>query len=183
MKPGDILKFWFEETAPKFHFNATPAFDADIRRKFEPFAIEQAAKAQRGEHLWEKTPEGSLALIVMLDQFPRNMYRGTPAAFAWDHLALAISNRAIDKGFDLKIPLNRRSFMYMPFMHSEVLTDQKRCVDLVDQRLDDDNTLFHAKAHQKVIGRFGRFPHRNEILGRSFTAEEVQYIKDGGYSP
>ncbi len=183
MLPGDILKFWFEETPKKLHFNSNPGFDADIRQSFEDLAIETAALCTKNVHDWEGTPEGALALIIMLDQFPRNMYRGTAAAFTWDSSSLAIAKRCVEKGFDLKTPLDRRAFIYTPFMHSETLDDQRRSVSLADQRLDDENTLFHAKAHMKVIEQFGRFPHRNEILGRQSTEEEVQYLSGGGYTP
>lgn len=183
MLPGDILKFWFEETPKKLHFNSTPAFDADIRQRFEELAIGTAAQAAKGEHDWETTPDGALALIIMLDQFPRNMYRGTAAAFAWDASSLNIAKRAIEKGFDLKTPIDRRAFIYTPFMHSENISDQRRCVELADQRLNDEGTLFHAKAHMKVIEQFGRFPYRNETLGRANSVDEEQYLNDGGYAP
>lgn len=180
---ADILQFWFEETPPKFHFNATPAFDSEIRHRFEDMAVEQASIASKGKHPWEADPESMLALIITLDQFPRNMYRGTSAMFEWDGYLRPLVKTMIGRGDDLKIPLARRPFVYMPLMHSENLADQDQCVKLVDQRLDDENTLFHAKAHRKLIKRFGRFPHRNELLGRTPTAEEVQYLKDGGYKP
>ena len=183
MSAADILTFWFEDTPAKNHFISSPAFDAEIRSRFEDMAVAQAAKAARGVHPWEVAAESALALTILLDQFPRNMYRATPAAFAWDALALGTASRMVDNGFDLKTPQSRRSFIYMPFMHSEALVDQKRCVELVDQRLNDENTLFHAKAHMKVIQQFGRFPHRNETLGRQSTPDELQYMKDGGYSP
>ncbi|NNE57307.1 MAG: DUF924 domain-containing protein [Hellea sp.] len=180
---GAVLHFWFEETDRKFHFNASPAFDAEIRERFEELAISQAARVVKGPHPWEIDADGALALIILLDQFPRNMYRGTTAAFTWDGLALGVTKRAVDAGHDLKIAQDRRAFIYMPLMHSEALEDQDRMVALADQRLDDDSTLFHAKAHRKLIARFGRFPHRNEILQRTSTAEERQYLKDGGYTP
>lgn len=178
-----VLKFWFEETDRKFHFNATPAFDADIRARFEDMAIEQAALAAKGSHPWASEPESLLALAITLDQFPRNMYRGTPAMFKWDPYLLPFIKQAVKDGMDLKIPMEQRSFIYMPLMHSEAIKDQNLCVKLVDQRLEDDSTLFHAKAHRKVIRKFGRFPHRNETLDRRSTAEELQYMADGGYSP
>lgn len=178
-----VLDFWFEETDRKFHFSATPAFDAEIRARFEDMAIEQAAIAAKGRHPWSAEHDSLLALAIILDQFPRNMYRGTPAMFEWDPYLLPFIHSAIEGGLDLKVPMARRSFIYMPLMHSEKLSDQKDCVRLVDQRLDDESTLFHAKAHRKVIAQFGRFPHRNEILGRTSTAKELQYMRDGGYSP
>jgi len=183
MTPRDVLQFWFEETERKFHFNSTPAFDAEIRARFEVTAVEQASIAQQGIHPWAESAEGALALIIMLDQFPRNMYRGTAAAFAWDGLSLGAAKDAVENGFDFKTPMERRSFIYMPFMHSEKLADQKRCVQLIDERLDDESTLFHAEAHMKLIEQFGRFPHRNDTLNRLSTPGEEQYLKDGGYVP
>lgn len=178
-----VLDFWFEETDRKFHFNATPAFDAEIRHRFEDLAVEQAATASKGNHPWAQEPDSLLALAITLDQFSRNMYRGTPAMFKWDAYLLPFIKTGVKRSDDLKIDQSRRSFIYMPLMHSENITDQNLCVRMIDQRLDDENTLFHAKAHRKLIKRFGRFPHRNEILGRASTAEELQYLSDGGYSP
>ena len=132
---------------------------------------------------WEKTPESHLALIIVLDQFPRNMYRGTSAAFAWDAMALASAKRAIAKFSDLKIHQDRRAFIYMPFMHAENLSDQDECVRLAEGRLDNTSTLHHAREHRKVIERFGRFPHRNIIIGRESTEDEINFLEDGGYSP
>ncbi len=111
------------------------------------------------------------------------MYRDTPAAFAWDHLALAVAGRMVDKGWDVKIDQARRAFVYMPFMHAEDIKAQNECVRLVDARLNDSSTLHHAKEHRKVIDRFGRFPHRNDILGRHSTPEEISFLKSGGYAP
>jgi len=132
---------------------------------------------------WEENPEGSLALIIALDQFPRNIYRGNKAAFAFDDKALKAAMAMTDKGWDLKIDQARRAFIYMPFMHAEDLCAQNECVRLVDSRLNDSSTLHHAKEHRKVIERFGRFPHRNEILGRESTAVETVFLKSGGYTP
>jgi len=132
---------------------------------------------------WDETPEGSLALIISLDQFPRNIYRGTKAAFAFDNTALGYAQEMTDKGWDLKIDQSRRAFVYMPFMHSEKMAVQNESVRLIDMRLEDANTLHHAKEHRKVIERFGRFPHRNEIIGRQSSIEESAFLKNGGYSP
>ena len=111
------------------------------------------------------------------------MYRETKAAFAWDDKALASAKRMIDRGWDLKIDQDKRAFIYMPFMHAEDLTTQDECIRLVDSRLNDSNTLHHAKEHRKVIKRFGRFPHRNRALGRKDTLEERQFLSSGGYRP
>ncbi len=178
-----ILSFWFTYAGPKKWYAKSDAFDAEIRAKFEALAIDLAASISSGPHKWEGRPDSSLALIIALDQFPRNMYRDTPAAFAWDARALAASNRMIDKGWDLKIPQDRRAFIYMPLMHSEALEDHNRCVELIDSRLDNESSLHHAKAHRSVIEQFGRFPHRNVIIGRDSTEAEIQFLADGGYSP
>lgn len=184
VSPSDISTFWFEETEQKLWFNATDAFDADIRNRFETLAIKTASTVKRkSRHEWESEPEHSLALILLLDQFPRNMYRNTPGAFAWDALALGVAQGMVEKAWDLKIPQSRRAFIYMPFMHAEDLAVQEKCVALCDSRLDDASTLFHAKAHRDTIKNFGRFPHRNEILGRETTQAEQQYLDSGGYAP
>jgi uncharacterized protein (DUF924 family) len=184
VSPSDILTFWFEEIERKLWFNATDAFDAEIRNLFEIDAVTAASSLTGGTpHKWEDTPEHSLALILMLDQFPRNMYRDTPGAFAWDDLALGAAQRMVGQGWDLKIPQDRRAFIYMPYMHAEDLAMQDKCVALCDSRLEDENTLFHAKAHRKMIAQFGRFPHRNKVLGRESHGAERAYLKAGGYVP
>ncbi|WP_416879045.1 DUF924 family protein [Litorimonas sp.] len=180
----DILSFWFEETPKKYWFQATAAFDSDIRHRFETTATELAAKLSKSTpHQWEEQAESSLALILALDQFPRNMYRDTPGAFAWDGLALGVAGRMVEKGWDLKIKQSQRAFVYMPFMHTEDIMAQNKCVDLCDSRLEDSNTLHHAKEHHKVIKKFGRFPHRNKILNRESTEAEERFLDAGGYSP
>ena len=181
---SDILVFWFEESGPKKWYQKSDEFDAHIRREFEVTAIDLAGSLLRqAPHKWESDVNGALALIIALDQFSRNMYRGTKAAFAWDDLALGAAKRLIAKNYDLKIPQTRRAFVYMPYMHSENLADQESCVALIDQRLESKNTLHHAREHRKVIAKFGRFPHRNEILGRTSTPAEARFLGSGGYSP
>lgn len=184
-----ILDFWFEQTEKKLWFNPTDAFDALIRQKFETLAltlsaqIGHGAQMARGPHEWEAQMDSHFALIIALDQFPRNMFRGTAASFAWDDQALAAAQRFVEKGWDLKLPQSRRAFAYMPYMHAENLAVQAESVRLIDSRLDDANTLFHAKAHLKLIENFGRFPHRNSVLGRESRPEEISYLKNGGYRP
>ncbi len=173
------MVFWFEEAGSKRWFQQSDAFDAEVRFRFENTVLALATHAKG----WSETPEDTLALLIALDQFPRNIYRGTKAAFAFDDTALAHAQRMTDKGWDLKIDQSRRAFVYMPFMHAEDIFAQNKCVRFVDSRLDDSNTLHHAKEHRKVIERFGRFPHRNEILGRESTAEETAFLQSGGYSP
>lgn len=178
-RPADILSFWFDEAGPKQWFKQSDAFDAEIRRRFEDTTLSLATDSSG----WDETAENALALIIALDQFPRNMYRGTTAAFAFDDRALGHAKAMTAKGWDLKIDQARRSFVYMPFMHSEDIAEQDECVRLMDMRLDNASNLHHAKEHRKVIERFGRFPHRNEILGRESTAEEIAFLKNGGYAP
>lgn len=183
--PDDILRFWFSGHAAKHWFKSTDAFDAEIRQKFEAVAMSlAAAQAERkSAHDWEAhSPEAHLALIIALDQFPRNMYRDTPAAFAWDGFALAAAKRMIARKTDIHLSQEQRPFAYMPFMHSENLADQEECIRLCDARLDDDGTLKFAKIHRDIIARFGRFPHRNSILGRQMLPEEQAFLNDGGFS-
>lgn len=182
--PEDILKFWFETSGPSFWYKRSDAFDAQIRREFETTAITLAGELMRKTpHTWETRPQTALALIIALDQFSRNMYRGTKAAFAWDAAALGAAKRLTASNHDLNIAQDQRAFIYMPFMHSENLADQNRCVELCDQRLQDASTLHHAKEHRKLIEKFGRFPHRNSILGRHSTKAESQFLSTGGYAP
>lgn len=175
----DILTFWFITAGKSKWFAVNDGFDAEIRHLFEGLAISLAAKPT----LTPKSADAGLAMILCLDQFPRNMYRGTSAAFAWDDKALHCSEHMVEKGWDLKLEQDQRSFVYMPYMHAEDLIMQRKSVDLIDRRLDNANTLFHARAHLNVIEQFGRFPHRNEILGREMTPEEQSYLADGGYTP
>ena len=182
--PDTILDFWFEQSGPSKWFKQSDAFDASIRRQFEVEAIEAAALLQSGgSHPWEAQADSCLALIIMLDQFSRNMYRGTQAMFVWDPLALGVARRAIDKSYDLRTEQARRNFFFLPFMHSENMDDQNRCVYLVERGIDNPNGLHHAKQHRRTIERFGRFPYRNEVLGRVSTREEIAYLKSGGYTP
>jgi uncharacterized protein (DUF924 family) len=179
-----ILDFWFKEAGAKKWYNGGDAFDAQVRNKFEDFAIDAAAQLrQSGHHDWEDKAEPLLALIIAMDQFPRNMYRGTKGAFAFDDLALHLAKKAVDTGLDLKIPQERRAFVYMPFMHSESLLNQDECVRLCDMCLENASSLHHAKEHRKLIRKFGRFPHRNAIFGRESTPEEAAFLASGGYSP
>lgn len=175
----NILSFWFNEAGPKKWFSQDDGFDACVRRRFETLSIDMASR----QNISFDDPKMGLAVIIALDQFPRNMYRGTSAAFAWDHKALSYAEIMTKKGWDLKLNQSERSFVYMPYMHAEDKTMQAKSVDLIDRYLDDANTLFHAKAHQKLIESFGRFPHRNETLRRASTQQEIDYLNRGGYQP
>jgi uncharacterized protein (DUF924 family) len=183
-QPADILRFWFEETEKRLHFISTPEFDAEITDRFARVIEAEAVRCEAGDHPWLETADGGLALLILFDQFTRNIWRGQGRSFAFDAMARDITRLMIDKGFDLEIPDNRRSFVYMPFMHSEDLADQDMAIELFTTRMpEESNNLSHAHKHRDVIVRFGRFPYRNEALGRTSTPEEVAYLEGGGYAP
>jgi len=173
--PETILAFW-REAGPDKWFTRDNAFDADIRDKFLP-TYEAAAAGKLAE--WEATPEGALALCIVLDQFPRNMFRGDARTFAADARAREVANRALKRGYDQDIPAEDRGFLFLPFMHSEDLTDQNRCVELY--RAAGHENMKYAEQHRDIIRRFGRFPHRNAILGRTTTPEEQAFLDGGGF--
>jgi uncharacterized protein (DUF924 family) len=176
--PEDVLSFWFsEETRPKWWVKED-SFDARMRERFG--AALEAAQSGALDH-WAETPDGALALVILLDQAPRNIHRGTPQAFAADAKALAIAKAAIAKGFDAALPSERRNFLYMPFQHSERLEDQERGVALFAGN-DVADGLKWMTAHRDIIARFGRFPHRNAVLGRDSTAEELDFLQQPGSS-
>ena len=166
-----ILLFWFTEAGPDKWYIKDPEFDDLIRGRFEEI-YDKAAAGEFDD--WTNTAQGTLALVIVLDQFPRNMFRNTPKSFATDSKALAIAKEAVAKGFDKELPPEQRKFFYMPYMHSEALEDQEECVRLFD------GTNEWAEKHRDVIVKFGRFPHRNEILGRESTQEEKEYLAAGG---
>lgn len=173
----DVIAFW-REAGPKKWFARDDAFDLAFR---DCFAMHYG-RAQRGELTsWRQTPEGALAEILLLDQFPRNVFRNTRWAFETDAQARDATNALIASGFDKQIAEDIRPFAYMPWMHSEALEDQHRCVDAMTA-LNETNA-HHAREHRKLIERFGRFPHRNEILGRASTPEEKQFLAEIGYNP
>lgn len=175
--PAQVLAFWFGAD-PRKWFSRDDDFDAAIRDRFLP-TYEAAAAGRLSD--WEETPESALALVIVLDQFSRNMFRGSPRAFAADDIALAIAKRAVAQGFDQKLELPKRNFFYLPFMHSENLADQERCLAL-SRQYSDENTLKYAKLHADIIRRFGRFPHRNAVLGRTTTPEEQAFLDAGGFA-
>lgn len=171
-----VVDFW-REAGPSLWFAKDAAFDQRFREHFLP--LHEAAV--RGElRSWQTTAEGSLALLILLDQFPRNAFRGSPRMYASDAQACAVADAAIAHGHDLAIEPALRMFVYLPFGHSEDLTDQQRSVRLCTP-LGEPN-LSHAKHHLDIVQRFGRFPHRNQILGRTSTPEEVRYLAEGGYA-
>eukprot|EP01035_Chromulina_nebulosa_P032628 gene32628-43603_t len=169
----DLLGFWFAEGMEARWFASTPEFDREILRRFG--AVHQRAAAGGLDH-WSASPEGALALILALDQFPRNMFRGTPRAFVSDAKALEISRAALAQGFDQARPPRERPFFYLPLSHSEAIADQDACVRLHEE-LNYEDYLDHAIQHRDIIARFGRFPHRNRILGRQDTADEREFLK------
>jgi len=174
--PATVLAFWRAAGADKW-FTKDAAFDAKIRAKF--LATYDAAAA--GALAWDGDAEGALALVVVLDQFPRNMFRDSARAFAADPLARAVASRAIARGFDQEIAVAERSFFYLPFEHSEALADQERCVAL-NRASGDADALKWAEVHADIIRRFGRFPHRNGVLGRTTTPEEQAFLDGGGFA-
>jgi uncharacterized protein (DUF924 family) len=174
---GDILAFWREAGSERWYKNDA-AFDATLRERFLT-VWEDAATGRLSS--WEASDDGALALTIVLDQFPRNMFRGDPRAFASDALAREVAGRAIARGVDRRIGPPLLQFLYLPFMHSEHLADQIRCVELFRAIGDSDN-LEYAEDHANIIRRFGRFPHRNRTLGRPTTAEEQAFLDAGGFS-
>jgi uncharacterized protein (DUF924 family) len=172
-----VLAFW-RSAGPDKWFNKDAAFDDEIRARFLA-TYEAAARGELAD--WEKTREGALALAIVLDQFPRNMFRGSARAFAADPLAVAVARRAIERGFDLQLPVQERSFFYLPFEHSEAMADQERCCELF-RSTGDAELLKWAELHTDIIRRFGRFPHRNAALGRVTTPEEQAFLDSGGFA-
>jgi uncharacterized protein (DUF924 family) len=175
--PEEVLAFW-RAAGPDKWFNKDVAFDDEIRARFLS-THEAAAAGLLGA--WEETSVGALALTIVLDQFPRNMFRGTARCFASDAQARGVVERAIARGFDLHFMLPERGFFYLPLEHSENLADQERGVQLARERGDAD-TLKWTEIHADIIRRFGRFPHRNAILGRNTTPEEKAFLDSGGFS-
>lgn len=174
--PDEINRYWLNEIGPAGWYQQNDAVDQTIRNRF-------MASWERAEQLaddWCATPEGTLAMLVLTDQFPRNMFRGDPRSFATDALARRIADRGIARGFDLATPEPQRQFFYLPFEHSEHLPDQDRCVELFAERMPGEN-LEHAQLHREAIATFGRFPWRNEALGREPTEAEKVVMAAGGY--
>jgi uncharacterized protein (DUF924 family) len=179
-EPEQVLGFWTTAGA-KAWFNHDPAFDAEIRDRFEALHL----TASRGEFDgWAQTPRGALALLILLDQFPRNIWRGSAHAFATDASARAVADAAVARGFDLQVEPQLRPFFYLPFEHSERIEDQDRAVTLCQALRDaagDEGTLKWALLHRDIIARFGRFPHRNRVFGRATTTEEQAFLDGGGF--
>ena len=176
--PATVLSFWLDNVGPKGWYEVNPKVDAEITAQFG--ALWQAALDGNLDH-WVDGATGTLAFLILTDQFPRNMFRGDPRAFATDALARDAARRALAKEWDQDAPTPERQFFYLPFEHSEDPADQVLAVDCFSKRMDDPESALHARAHQAIIQRFGRFPFRNEALGRTSTPEEKTFMADGGY--
>lgn len=174
--PAEVLAFWLAAGRDRW-FEKDDAFDAEIRARFARL-YEDAAAGRLGS--WANDPQSALALVIVLDQFPRNMFRGSRRAYATDPLARAVAERAIASGFDQEVAMPGRLFFYMPLEHSESLADQERCVALIRAAGDAEHVKW-AEQHADIIRRFGRFPHRNAALGRATTPDERAFLDAGGF--
>jgi uncharacterized protein (DUF924 family) len=176
MQPSEVSDFW-RAAGPARWFRKDEAFDAEFRERF----IGQHEAAARGAlDGWQATPDGALALLLLLDQFPRNAFRHTPRVYATDPQARVVASAAIEAGHDTAVDPQLRAFFYLPFMHSEQLADLRRCEELMAS-VGGEN-LRYARHHREIVERFGRFPHRNAVLGRASTAEEQRFLDEGGFS-
>ena len=179
--PIDVIGFW-RQAGPNKWFRKDYRFDTAIRLRFEPVHF---AAARDDYSVWMETADGCLALLLLLDQFPRNLWRGSPHAFATDPMARQVARRMVQADFDQEVEPGLRPFCYLPFEHSEDLADQDLSVRLCEALRDaagDEGTLRYAIIHRDIIVRFGRFPHRNRALGRETTAEEQTFLDDGGFA-
>lgn len=177
MTPAGVLAFWREAGRERW-YKPSDAFDSEVRRRFLPL-WQTAAAGELAS--WEDSDEGALALVIVLDQFPRNMFRGTPQAFTSDALAREVARRAMARGADKRVDPLLLEFLYLPFMHSEHLPDQLHCVALFENT-DNAENLKYAREHADIIARFGRFPHRNRLLGRETTPDEQAFLDGGGFA-
>lgn len=174
----DVLRFWFDEIAPAQWWKVDPAFDRLIAERYGALL---AAAGRCELFAWRRSPEGRLAEIIVLDQFSRNIHRGRPAAFASDPLALALAQEAVAAGADAALAPLRRNFVYMPYIHSESRAIHETAVPLFRANDCEDNLEFELR-HKAIVDRYGRYPHRNAILGRASTAEEIEFLKQPGSS-
>ena len=172
----EIIDFWFAKETKALWFNSTDDFDLSLRNKY--FDVYNAAKNLDGNselNQWKQSGLGSLALVIILDQFPLNMFRGLPQSFETEVLACDVARQAISNGFDTELKIEQKAFLYLPFMHSENLSDQDESLILFNQKGLENNLRF-AKHHYEIIKQFGRFPHRNKILGRLNSKTELEYL-------
>lgn len=174
--PEEVFSFWFQVCSREDWFRSSAELDREIGKRFQDTHRILAGAVPEA---WRRSPESMLSAVILFDQFPRNIYRGTPLAFATDGLALREAKAALEQGADLAVPQHCRAFFYMPFEHSEDIAEQERSVELFGA-LGDEEYLDFAVRHRDVIARYGRFPHRNAILGRLSTAEELEYISRPG---
>jgi uncharacterized protein (DUF924 family) len=176
MSPQDVVSFWRDAGRERW-FRKDDAFDELFRARF--LAAHEAAA--RGDlDGWASTAEGALALVILLDQFPRNCFRASPRMYETDAKAREVARAAVAQGFDAEVDAELRSFFYMPFMHSEALADHDRCVQLMEPI--GGESLRYAQHHRAIVQRFGRFPHRNVVLGRASTQEEQTFLQQGGFT-
>lgn len=178
MKPNDVLDFWFGEIQPKDWWIKSDAFDRTIQSRFGDY---HAAAALGELYQWRNTAKGYLAEIIILDQFSRNIFRNTAQAFAYDAQALTLAQLAVQHEHDRELSLSERQFLYMPYMHSESKLIHQQAVPLFKSLGADKGYDFELK-HKEIIDRFGRYPHRNEVLGRQSTEEEIEFLKQPGSS-
>ena len=174
---SEIVAFWSGAGYAKW-FKRDDAFDADFQSRYHDAHL---AAARREHENWLASAEGALALLILLDQFPRNCFRNSAHSYATDGLARHYAQRAIDAGFDLQVDAALRMFFYLPFEHSEAMADQDYAMELF-AKIGDEETMKYAVLHRELIARFGRFPHRNAALGRESTREELDYLASGGFS-
>lgn len=176
MTASEVVGFW-REAGPERWFRKDQAFDDQFRTRLSDAHF---AAARRELDAWAQTPEGALALLILLDQYPRNCFRGTGHMYATDPLARHFARQLLEKGFDQQIEPELRLFCYLPLTHSESLADQERAVEL-NERMGGQGVK-HARGHRDIVARFGRFPHRNPMLGRTTTPEEQAFIDEGGFA-
>ena len=167
-----LLHYWFSDEVSQYWFNAPPDFDHYLRETY----VDLWEQGKNGDlNDWGEQADGSLALVILLDQLPLNMFRGTAKSFSTEAQSRVVASMALERQFDLDMPAQRKAFLYMPFMHSENLDDQARSLQLFNQPGLEHNFRF-ARHHHAIIEQFGRFPHRNEILGRESSAAEIEYL-------
>lgn len=179
VSPADILAFWFAPETKPFWFEKNREFDDRVRERL--LHPHEAAATGSLDH-WRNDPAGCLAHVILLDQVPRNVFRGDARMFATDAEALATARHAVARDFDQGFDSDRRLFLYLPFEHSEALADQEACVALMRDRTGNPRYIDYARRHLRIIERFGRFPHRNAVLGRKSTPEELVFLEEPGSS-
>jgi uncharacterized protein (DUF924 family) len=179
----DILNFWFVESSSENWFKKDPEFDQRVASRYSTLIDVLAGEVdENGVSPWEGAPRGDLASVIVLDQFPRNVYRNSVQAFAFDEKAFDLVKRALERKSDEELPDSQRSFLFMPLMHSESLEAQNLSVECFGSRMESRSNMKWAIEHREIIEKFGRFPHRNVLLGRTSTKEEIDFLEAGGFS-